>query len=167
MLALDLIGVPAQPVHGLADPPAALAAGRIDAAFLPGPGAPPPGLAARYCLGPPDVAAEADPLLPLLPTLAGLLAASHGDRALRAAWRAAAAAAQLDYALVMAPLSEPASVALWRQAAAAARDAAPPPGIRPLAAPECTAVLGAIAADSAALLAYRQWLATRLTWQPG
>lgn len=182
LLALDLIGVPATPVRGLANPQAALAAGRIDAAFLPGQagteaGAALPGMAARYCLGAPDAMAEADPLLP---TLAGLVAKSwddrgRGDATLLAAWRAAAAAAQLDYALVMAPLSEPASVALWRQAAATARGAMVQagvqpgfrPGIRSLAAPGCNTVLGAIATDSAALLAYRRWLETRLTWQPG
>ena len=159
------------PVRGLADPQLALAAGRIDAAFLPGQAAAAlPGMAVRYCLGAPDSVALADPLLPQLPSLAGSVAASRGDPRLLAAWRAAAAAAQLDYALVMAPLSEPASVALWRQAAAAARDAVPPafrPGTRSLSAPGCNAVLGAIATDSGVLLAYRRWLAARLTWQPG
>lgn len=174
LLALDLIGVPAMPVYGLADPQAALAAGRVDAAFVPGPAAAAAlrGPNALYCLGSPDGFAAADPLLPQLPTLAGMLAGYAGDPALLAAWRAAAAAAQLDYALVMALLSEPASVALWRRAATEAADdavlqAALRPGVRSLAAPGCNVVLSTIAADSGVLLAYRRWLATRLTWPPG
>ncbi len=172
LLALDLLGVPAVPVYGLVDPQAALAAGQVDAAFLSGPAAAVlRGPDALYCLGPPDGFAAADPLLPQLPTLAGMLAGYAGDLALLAAWRAAAAAAQLDYALVMALVSEPASVALWRRAATDSVGDAPQPafrpGVRSLAAPACNTVLSAIAADSGVLLAYQGWLATRLMWPPG
>ncbi len=177
LLGLDLLGVAVLPVAE-ADGAAALRAGRVDAAFVPdaqGDIGIMAHAAALFTLGPPERAgADArDPAMMEVPALPELLArVGPSDPELLAGWYAAAAAAQLDYALVLPSLSAAPSVALWREAASRAVDdpalrAAAPADTRALAAPGCGVVLGAIAARSAALLAYRRWLALRLGYLPG
>lgn len=191
LLAIDLLGLQLAPVFGAQDAAMAaqaLHAGAVDAVFLHGPqaraeagrlaaaGAPP-----LFGMGVPDDtgATRRDPLLPDLPTLPELAASLHGAAPagpLYAAWQACAAAADLQFALVLPVLSPAAMVSLWRKAAVrmAAVDpqtvraaAGPPPGdLRTLPAPGANTVLSAISAEAPTLLALRRWLAERLNWRP-
>jgi hypothetical protein len=89
------------------------------------------------------------------------------------AYRAVAAATQLEFGLVLPQLTSAAMVALWRRAA---DQAATAPGVqtlattftvRPLDGVAAAAATVSVAADTAALLELRGWLATRLNWHPG
>ena len=183
LLGLDLLGVPARPVAqeagDAAEGQAALLSGQADAAFLSGQNpiaaAEAAGALPLCTLGTPGAPAEAaaPAAAAAPPTMPALLSSVISrDPALVAGWSAVAASVQLDYALVLPPLTDAASVALWREAADRAVDdpallAAADPGARALATAGSGAVLGAIATTSAALLAYRRWLASRLGYQPG
>jgi hypothetical protein len=88
------------------------------------------------------------------------------------AWRAAATAAQLEFGVVLLPVTPADMVALWRHAgveasraldvAALARSLA----VQPIGGPEATATTAALAVDGAALTSLRQWLAERFDWHP-
>lgn len=182
MLALDLLGADWSPVFGLADGTAvdALLAGRVDALCLRGRRVPEL-LQTLLAAGAHPIVSfgsvqegggrQRDPAAMDVPTVSELLAARGVDGALPRAWFAAAAASDLDIALVLPALTPAAIVALWRragsQAAGAAQAQASVVGVRPLAAPNATAITAALAADPAAQLAMRGWMAKRLDYRPG
>ncbi len=189
LLGLSLLGATPSPVFGLADSEdagTALREGRVDAvllagrdvparaAVLCGPGS---GLALRpiFALGGGSDAAARDPALPTVPTLPELYRGTFGrapSGVLFAAWTSTAAAARLDAALVLQPLTPAALVAQWRTACgnavaspALARDARKAQ-LDPLAAPQCLSALSAVVAGENTLLALRRWIAGRTDWRP-
>lgn len=185
-LGLEMLGMrtdllPPLPEDAL---PAAMAQGAVDAAFLRGhqvidqaralaaAGAQP-----VFTLGAldPNGRIMRCAAFPNVPTLAELYPTLHGQTLtgpLYAAWCAAAIASQLEYALVLPQLTPAAMVALWRRAGAEAattlevQQLATGAGVRAIGGSEATATAGAAAADQAALLALRGWLAGRFNWKP-
>ncbi len=187
LLGCDLLGARPEPVPGLTDPAAvrsAFAQGSVDAVFLRGHGVPEQcaalasaGAQPLFTLGALDDAGQTvrDPALPDVPHLAELHAMRAGRKPagpLYNAWCAAAAAAQLEFALVLPQLTSAAMVSLWRRAgteataATAVQTVGASLGVRPLGGPAATASTAATAADSTALLELRGWLASRFNWHP-
>jgi hypothetical protein len=186
LLAVDLLGLDVMPVFGIYDAASrerALASHAVDAVFLHGRNVPQravtlaaAGVPPLFCLGPPDEEGEVshDPIvsdIPTLPEFALRLRGAALGGPLYTAWRAAAAAAQLEYALVLPQLTPAALVAAWRQAGvkvAATHElqAGTAAGIRTLAMPAASVSAAAVAADAAALLDLRRWLGSRFNWQP-
>ena len=177
LLAFHLLGARVVPVGGLDSDRAALAAlraGMIDAlllrdsrllAELPADAEP------LFGFGMPDAAGilQRDLLNPAVPTLAEYAAfAGHRVAAgpLYDAWRCAAGAAQLDYALVLPSLTPASAVALWRDAGSHAlgRDGAAETTV--IYASAAAGLMRALTPNSAALLDLRNWLASKLGWQP-
>jgi hypothetical protein len=175
LLTLDLIGalpqaVPDRPDQ--ADTDAVVLHGRdirhqLDAAFRAG-FVPVLAFCERDASGRPG----RDPDFPELPS-SGERLAPGSRQPLAAALRAAVAAARLDTALVLPPLTSPSMVALWRRACAqaatapATQAAAARLGVHAetdAAAVASTAPLAAV--DAAVLLDLRQWLAQRFGWNP-
>ena len=182
LLGLDLLGITPLPAFGLHDWPAALQALQthmVDAVVITGPTArgrlaeaASAGAAPLFTLGVPASAGmRRDPLLPAVPTVPELASALRGAPlagALAGAWRSAAAATQIEFALVLPPLTPAALVAQWRRAGAAASQSLQPrvPGVRLLCALEANEATSAVAADPAAMLELRRWLAARFNWTP-
>ena len=187
LLGCDLLGARPEPVSGLTDPAAvrdAFAQGAVDAVFLRGHGVleqfaalASAGAQKLFSLGVPDVAGQTvrDPALPDVPHLAELYETRTGSRPagpLYNAWSAAAAAARLEFALVLPQLTPAAMVSLWRRAgteatsATAVQTVGASLGVRPLGGPAATASTAATAAHSTALLELRRWLASRFNWHP-
>ena len=141
LLGLELMGIEPVPAFGLHDAALSLRALQgyvVDAVFLTGPSvaallaeAAAAGAAPLFTLGvPAEGGMQRDPLLPLLPTVPELVAALRGGPpggALAGAWRAAAAAAQMEFTLVLPPLTPAALVAPWRRAGAEAQPGAAAP----------------------------------------
>jgi hypothetical protein len=187
LLALDLLGLPVDPVFGLADDAArraAFASGAADLVLLHGAHVPTQ-LAAYaelgghpiFALGGIDEAGHPgrDPLYPDLPTVTELhlrfrQAAPEGP--LYDAWRAAASATQLAFGLMLPQLTPAALVSLWRRAGAQVaatadlQDAAAAQGLRPLPPAAAAASIACLAATPAALLELRSWLAMRWNYHP-
>jgi hypothetical protein len=187
LLALELLGTSFTAVFGLAEPEqarAALGEGSVDLVFLHGEDVPEKagalaqeGAAPLFSFGVVDAAGRRtrDPLMPDVPTLeeVSLSLLGHPLRGrLLSAWRAAAAATALDYALVLPSLTPPDVVGLWRRMSAAVAAA---PAVRALAgatsvrietAPNANSGTVAVAADAATLLALRGWLVRRFGWTP-
>lgn len=116
-----------------------------------------------------------DPAYPAVPHFAELYAARGGtqpDEKLRSAWSATAAAAQLEFGLVLPQLTPAAMVALWRRAGLDAvaslgvRATAATVDVRPLGGPAATANTTALAATAPALQELRGWLTDRFNWRP-
>ncbi len=183
LLAMARLNVPAAPVFGLRGRGAklrAFVAGEVDAVFLSGEGVPEdvaPLVAAGgvpvFCLGGmgPDGAVGPDPLFPGLPDVIAF--GGHAPAFLDSAYRAAAAAARVDFIMVMPRLTDPGAVAQWRQAgvtgigAPAMAAAARASSISLTGAPVAAASLAAldlVAADQTGLQAY---LVKSFGWQPG
>lgn len=183
LLALAGMNVPTAPVFGLRDIGAktrAFLAGEVNAVFVSGEGVPEDiapltagGGVPVFSLGgwAADGSVAADPLFAALPDVA--VFGENAASALDPEYRAAAAAARLDFILVLPKLTAPGAVAQWRQAAvaaigspglsAAARASSvilQPAGIVGAALDE----LGAVVADQSNLQAF---LAQRFGWQPG
>lgn len=182
LLGLYLMGIEPVPAFGLRDAGRSLQALRgrvVDAVFLLGPNVPSllanaaaAGASPLFTLGVPTPGGlQCDPLLPEVPTAAELMTALGGTPPtgpLAKAWRSAAAATQIEFALVLPPLTPAAMVAQWRHAATEVSQTLQPstPGVRLLSAPEANTATAAIAADSTAMLALRRWLAARFNWTP-
>jgi hypothetical protein len=187
LLALDMLG--AQPVVVAltmddAAIRAALAKGSVDAVLLRGHKVPEQaqtlaalGAPAAFTLGTLDAtgARVRDPAFPDLPHFAELhatlrSAAPRGP--LYDAWRAVAAAIQLEFALALPQLTPAAMVALWRHAASEAagaldlQQAATELSMRALGNSIGTANISAVTAETSALLELRRWLAMRFDWRP-
>lgn len=172
LLMLDLIGALPQAVPDPAEADAVVLHGRdvrrqLDAAsragFLP---------VLTLCDRDANGRLTRDPDFPDLPSSAERLPPGL-QRPLAAALRAAVAAARLDTALVLPPLTSAGMVALWRRACAraaaapATQAAAARLGIRPEADAAAVASTAPLrTADAAALLDLRQWLAERFGWNP-
>jgi hypothetical protein len=191
ILGLELLGARVEPVFGLAEPAAANAAfvaGKADAVLAWGQNVPQQVAALRdaggkalFTLGmsgandTPDGVPGRDPAFPDVSTLVELYVALHGIKPTGArydAWRATAAATQLEFGLVLPRLTSAAMVALWRRAASPAagqtgvQALADAFAVRPLEGVAAAAAMTGLAADSAALLELRGWLATRFNWRP-
>src|SRR6185312_12812239 len=117
-----------------------------------------------------------DPLFPDLPRMTEVYGRLHHAPPagrLYDAYAAAAAAARLDFGVMLPQLTPAAIVALWRRAGAqaagspelqAAADAA---SVRPVSGAGAAASTGAVATDAGTLLELRHWLASRFNWRPG
>lgn len=176
LMAAELLGLTVEPVYGLAErdaAAAALAGGAVDAVYVGGPGglahaamlaaagAPP-----AFALGLPDGRGvwRRDPALPEVPTVAELIDVRSPSLPKLAAWQAVALATQLEFALVLPPLTPAAQLAQWRHAgeAPAVGQAlrAAEPDLRPITGAEAQAALASLRLDAPALLGLRQWLVT-------
>ncbi len=186
-LALELLGVAAAPLFGLATPAARRAAflhRAADLVFLTGPGVPAQlaalarvGGRALFSLGAPTATGEPgrDPLLPRLPSVGELYLERTGhlpSGPFAAAFAAMAAASRLAFGLALPGLTPAALVALWRLAASAAAAApalaaaAHHQDLRLAVGPLAIAEMAPLAASTQALLALRHFLAARLGWHP-
>ena len=184
LLGCELLGARLEPVFGLTAPGAALNAvsqNAIDALFLHGHHASQQVAALAAVGGQPLFALPGfddsgamvrDPTFPDVPLLGELMPDGLTKAPLHRAWRAAAVASQLEYGLILPPLTPAAMVSLWRRAGA---DAAAAPAIktmstaaevRPLVGVAAPAAITAAAVDAAALLELRRWLAKRFEWHP-
>lgn len=167
LLALDLLGIAAHPVFGVApeEAGAAILQGAADAAVMLGADA-----AARaaamalhpwFSLGP-----GAEAVAGLMETLA-----PRAPRALVGAVGSAAAAAQCPAAVVLPALTPADPVARWRAAAGRWMEEAARVGAagdaRPLSGPDAAGLLLALAPPAEALAGYRAWLLQRLRWRAG
>jgi len=180
LLGLDLMGVEPVPAFGLRDAARSLQALRanvVDAVFIGGPDAAAlvgeaaaAGAMPLFTLGEPSSdGLQRDRMLPEVPTGPELAAALRGAApagALALAWRGAAAATQIEFALVLPPLTPAALVAQWRSAGSQASQTLRPRalGVRLLDATEANAATTAVAANPAAMLELRRWLAARFNW---
>jgi hypothetical protein len=185
LLGLSLLGADPSPVFGLSEPQdasKALADGRVDAVFLTGHDVPQrlavlsdAGFAPIFSLGSSDEDPMArDPAASGAATFAERFRAQSGTAPsgpLFDAFRATAAAARLDVALVLPMLAPPSLVARWRTACetalsdlglvAAARRAQ----VDAVSAPECVQALARMNADETTQLSLRRWIAARPDWQ--
>jgi hypothetical protein len=187
LLGIHLLGARMEPVFGLADPGAARSAfsqGAVDALLLHGHGVPDQlatlaavGAQKLFTLGTFDDEGHMvrDPEYPDVPHFAELYAARTGNKpsgALYQAWRATAAATQLDFGLVLPQLTPAGMVSLWRRAGVDAvaslgvQAAAATVAVRPLGGLGATANTAALVVTSAALQELRAWLASRFDWRP-
>jgi hypothetical protein len=116
-----------------------------------------------------------DPAYPRVPHFSELYAMRTGAQLygpLYDAWFAAAAAAQLEFGMVLPQLTPASLVGLWRRAGSDAvaslgvQTAAASVSVRPLAGAIATTTTTAVAASAAALQELRGWLAGRLNWRP-
>ncbi|WP_073139283.1 hypothetical protein [Muricoccus roseus] len=158
LAALDLLGVPAQPVSGT--PETAFAAGEADALILTGPDA----LARAQALGalpwyqlPWPGEAEAGEVPPFpsdSPVAKGVLAAAAG--------------LQMRVALVMPLLTPADTVAAWRRAAARwpEEERGQPDTGQALTGPAAASAFALLSPSPDATLSYRSWLERRLGWRP-
>ncbi len=185
-LGLSLLGVETAGMIEASNPVAELKAGHVDAVFLRGPfavrdakAALAAGGTATFTLGHTDEAGALlrDPLLPQIPTLIELIAGpsvSSEFAALTLAWRAVAAAAQVECALVLPWLSPAGTVAWWRKAittmampgdfseqAATMGVASVGSSLRLQVDPADGFGLSSIAVDATTALALRRWLVAR------
>jgi hypothetical protein len=116
-----------------------------------------------------------DPAFPALPTvdeLALVRRAPPLPPPLNAAFQAAIAATLIDFVLVLPHLTAPASIALWRSAAAMAvigsamQSAAEASSIRLGAGSGAEAALTSLNLNASALLALQSWLVGHFDWHP-
>ena len=187
LLGFQLLGAHIDPVFGVADTAAArnaFAQGAVDAVLLRGPGVTEQfeamssvGAESLFTLGTVDDSGQIarDPAFPNVPHFAELYETRSGGKpngALYDAWRATAAAAQLEFALVLPQLTPAAMVSLWRHAG---MDAVASPAVQAtstslnvsaVGGPLATTTIAATAANAMSLLELRHWLAGRFNWHP-
>jgi hypothetical protein len=182
ILGLARLGINTSPVFGLRDTDAktrAFITGEVDAVFLSGEGVPEDvapltasGAVPFFTIGARDAAGGVGPD-PFMPGLAN--AASLGPAvspALDAAYQAAAAAAQLDFLLVLPKLTDPGAVSSWTQAAARATAspalaaAASASSISLQPAPSLAGALTALAISPSVQNSMLSYLAKNCGWQP-
>jgi len=184
LLGLARLGINTAPVFGLRDTNTktnAFIDGEVDAVFLCGEGVPEDaaplaasGAVPLFCLGTLDATGKPgpDPFFPGLPDAISLGAAAAPE--LETAYLAAAAAAQLDFLLVLPRLSDPNAVTLWAQAASAAPNSSPAfaeaasassVSLQPAAA--LAGALAALALPPSARTSLQVFLAKNYGWQPG
>lgn len=187
LLGLYLLGVRMEVALGFVEPGApekAFLQGAADAVMLQGPRVPERFSALRaagaqplFTLGMLDDSGHLvrDAAFPQVPHFTELQAMRGGARlrgALYDAWCATAAAAQLEFGMVLPQLTPAALVALWRRAGSDAvaslgvQEVAASVNVRPLAGQMATITTLAIAAGAPALKELRGWLASRLNWRP-
>ena len=187
VLGIELLGGRAELVPGVVEDDAlqvAFARNTVDAVLLRGHKVPDQakalvdaGAEPIFALGAHDeagrlVRAAEFPDVPTLPELYVLRRGATPAGPIFDAWCAAAAASQLEFGLVLPQLTPASMVALWRRAgsdAAGALDVQSPAmslDVHPLGGPAATANTAPVAANEAALLALRKWLASRFHWRP-
>lgn len=193
LLALDLLGIPAEPVFGLSGPIAvqAFTEGRVDAQVARGPALTAQGAAIGaepwFAVSPPEAGpgtprARRDPALAEVPSLAERIAlraaagmASPAAEAILAA-DAGLAAVRLGTTIVLPALTPADLVALWRHAAARLATEMEEdgggngdPALRSLLhGTEAAAAYAALCAvPEPVVQSYRGWLARRLDWRGG
>lgn len=188
LLALEVLGCSFTPIFGLGEAGRAreaLTEGAADLLLLHGESVPErvhalagAGVAPLFSLGALDATGHRvrDPQLPEVPCLheASLSLQGHAPLGpLAQACDAAAAAAALNFALVLPALTPPDVVGLWRNMGAHMAEA---PTVRALSGAEAVRIQSspaanvatiAVAADATTLLALRGWLASRFGWHPG
>lgn len=186
LLAFHRLGVATAPIFGLRGAAAvarAFEAGQADAVLLTGEEIPADaaplaaaGGVAVGTLGALDSQDQpiGDPLFPDLPTIHKIAAARRIaplPRPLERAYRAVAAASRLDFLMVLPPLTTPAAVARWRQAALGAvampalKDAADASAIS-LTVTKAAAAVAPLNVSPGELLALRQFLFRHFGWRP-
>jgi hypothetical protein len=183
LLALARLDVPTAPVFGLRNIDAktrAFQAGEVDAVFVAGEGVPEDvapltasGGVPVFSLGAqaPDGTVGPDPLFPGLPDVTAF--SGNGTPFLDAVYRAAAAAARMDFLVVLPKLTDPGAVAQWRQAADAAiavpalAAAASASSVTLQAAPAVSATLGTLSLVTSDQTDLQAFLAKSFGWQPG
>ncbi len=183
LLALARLGIATAPIFGMygsAAKTSAFAAGTVDAVFISGEGVPedlPPLLASggvpAFTIGTTgqDGTTAPDPLFPgvALATALGPAVSPLLD----SVYRAAAAAARLDFLLVLPRLTNPAAVTQWRHAALQAAKspalsaAAQASSISLQPAPVLAGALAALAAVPAEQPQLLAFMAKTYGWQPG
>ncbi len=185
-LALERLGVPFQPVFGLRGIDAkakAFAAGEADAVLVQGEDVPADAALLSASGGEPlvslgmiapDGSIMRDglfPALPLVSELAQTLGAKPLPALLEGAFEAAAAAARLDFILVLPHLTSPSAIAQWRQAGQSAIAA---PAMQSAASGSAVSLLGSLGAEAALapmglpaedILALRSWLMQTFGWR--
>jgi hypothetical protein len=181
LIALERMGVQTAPVFGVRGTDAktkAFTAGEVDAVFLCGEGVPEDvaplsanGGVVVFTLGKiTGGALGPDPLFPNVPEAGAFAPAATS---LAAPYRAAAAAARLDYFMVLPKLSDPSSLAAWRGAAdaaigdAALQSAASASAVGLLGSPDAIAALSALDISMADQAGLQAFLASRFGWHPG
>ena len=185
-LALDLLGLPAVPVYGLADPDSlidGLRRNEIDLAFLSGPKmrdvlarAATVGAQALFSTGALgcDGPTARDPQLPALPNfleVAGQLGAALPADDRLAAYQAAAAAASVCFTAVLPDLVRPSTLAEWRRGAELIGDSlsvaavAVPQGVRLLTDACASSFLNQMSGSAAALDSLRRTMLHRYGWR--
>jgi hypothetical protein len=186
-LALDLLGLPVQPVYGLADPTSlvdGLSRNAIDFAFLSGPKlrgtlaqAEAVGARALFSTGAQgcDGPTLRDPQLPAVPSFletASRLTLTVPNDARFAAYEAAAAAAAICFAAVLPELVRPSTLAEWRRGAELINDSlsvaavAVPQGVRLVTGVCAVSFLTQASRSAAALDSLRQTMLNRYGWRP-
>lgn len=170
LLGLDLIGHPATPVFGLGPLAAeqAVARGEVDALVVAGPS--PMLRAGRIGVTPwRELETPGRRDIPGLPPLAE--AATRARPAQVAAAQAGFAALRLRAALVLPALTSADLVAVWRRAALRWQEdeaKEPPENTAPaLVGAEARTAMSALFPSPDGVLAYREWLLRRLSWQAG
>ena len=187
LLGIELLGQRAQLVHVFEDARSlreAFAHDALDAVLLRGHHVPEHvraladvGAAPVFSLGAIDPLGRLVrcPIFPGVPNLPEFCADRRGSPPagpLFEAWRAAAMAAQLEFGMMLSPVTPADMVALWRHVGVEAADAlevqalAHSLAVHPLGGPEATATAAAATADGAALTSLRRWLARRFGWRP-
>ncbi|WP_284259574.1 hypothetical protein [Acidocella aquatica] len=183
LLALARLGVPTAPVFGLRGTDAkitAFTAGQVDAVFLCGEGVPEDIAPLTASGGVPvfslglqnaDGTISPDPAFPSLPDATAL--GPSVSPFLDTAYRAAAAAARLDFIMVLPRLTDPGSISQWRQAASEALAApalvaaASASSITLQSAPAVIAGLTALNLAPADQADMQAFLTKNFGWQPG
>jgi hypothetical protein len=187
LLGVELLGAQAVPVTGLMDDAAVIAAltkGSVDGVLLRGRRVA-DRLAAISTLGVLPVfglgllndagTVARDPHFPDLPEFSELLASVRPEASagpLADGWRAIAATARLEFAVVLPQLTPAAMVAKWRRAGVEAAatatlaTAANEQRIRIVGGASAAAEIAAMEADPGTLMELRRWLGTRLDWHP-
>jgi hypothetical protein len=187
LLGMHLLGAKMEPVFGVVGPEAARSAfsqAAVDVVLVHGHGVPEQltaltvvGAQPLFTLGGLDDTGlrTRDPAYPVLPHFAELYGARDGGRTrgpLYDAWSATAAAAQLEFGLVLPQLTPASMVAMWRRAGVDAvasigvQAAAASVDVRPLGGAAATANTAVLAARAPALQELRRWLAGWLNWRP-
>jgi hypothetical protein len=182
LLALQRMGVQTSPIFGLRGTDAktkAFLAGEADAVFLCGEGVPEDiaPLAANggvpvFSLGRlnDDGTRGADPLFPTLPT-AESFGGTRAGAPYTAAYQAAAAAARLDFLVMLPHLTNPGAEALWQQAALTAigtavlGSAADASSVHLLGSAGTQAELSALSLSPTDQLGLQNFLQTRFGWR--
>ncbi len=188
LLALELLHAPVEArfdIRVAAEAEAALRQGAADGIVLGGREVPARlaslaamGIFPIFALGGlPDAtgAPQRDPALPHVETFEAFVMRTTGARPagpLLPGYRATAAAARLDTALVLPQLASAGIVALWRAACDTAADApslrslSARTAVQALSAPDCVAAVAATVAGETAQLDLHRFLAERYGWQP-
>ena len=182
LMALDLIGIAAVPVHASMDAPLAVRNEIADAVFVHGSDVPgqmralaEAGLSPSFCTALPLPTTELPPdhVLHGVPHLLNLLApAQRSGDPLVTAWRGVATASALDLVLALPRVSTASSVAAWRRAcrASLASDVIAQQldsrSLQNLSEQDTAAAMRLLWTGAPAQLTFRRWLAERLNWRP-